>query len=61
MTTKNEIKRVRDLSGQAQQLIALKKKVAEDFDKGFLTHERLGLFTKEREGILKEVGHTVKK
>jgi hypothetical protein len=61
MKIKNEIKRIRDLSDQAQQLIALKKKVAEDFDKGFLTHQRLDLYTRERERILKEVGHTIKK
>jgi hypothetical protein len=36
MAIKDQMKRVRDLSDQAQQLLKLKKKVAEDFDKGIL-------------------------
>jgi hypothetical protein len=55
MTIKDEIKRVRDLSNRAQQLMALKKKVAEDFDHGILTHERLDMYLEEREKILKGV------
>jgi hypothetical protein len=61
MTIRNEIKRIRDLSDKAQQLIELKRKVAEDFDKGILTHERLDLYTRERDSILKAVGHAIKK
>jgi hypothetical protein len=49
------------LSDKAQQLIELKRKVAEDFDKGILTHERLDLYTRERDSILKAVGHAIKK
>jgi hypothetical protein len=55
MTIKDEIKRIRDLSDQAQRLMKLKRKVADDFDKGTLTHERLDMYIKERERILKEV------
>jgi hypothetical protein len=55
MTIKDEIRRVRNLSNQTQQLIKLKKKVAEDFDKGILTRERLDMYMKEREKILKSV------
>jgi hypothetical protein len=61
MTIKNEIKRVRELSDQAQQLIELKRKVAEDFDKGLLTHQRLDLYTRERERILIAFGSAMKK
>jgi hypothetical protein len=60
MTIKDEIKRIRNLSNQTQQLILLKKKVAEDFDKGILTHERLDLYMKEREKILKSVKLEIK-
>jgi hypothetical protein len=60
MTIKDEIKRIRDLSAQAQQLLRLKKKVAEDFDKGILTHERLDMYMKEREKILKNVKLDIK-
>jgi hypothetical protein len=57
----DEVKRIRELSNQAQQLIELKKKVAEDFDKGYLTHERLDLYLKEREQILMDVKLDIKK
>jgi hypothetical protein len=60
MTIKDEIKRIRDLSDQAQQLLKLKKKVADDFDKGILTHERLDLYVSERERILKDVKLNIK-
>jgi hypothetical protein len=60
MTLKDEIKRIRDLSGQAQQLLKLKNKVAEDFDKGILTHERLDMYLREREDILKDVTLNIK-
>lgn len=52
MTIKEEVQRFRELSNQAQQLIAFKKKVAEDFDRGILTHDRLDRYTEEREKIL---------
>jgi hypothetical protein len=60
MTIKDEIKRVRNLSNQSQQLIKLKKKVAEDFDKGILTYERLDMYMNEREKILKSVKFEIK-
>jgi hypothetical protein len=34
--------------------------VAEDFDKGILTHERLDIYLKEREKILKSVKLKIK-
>lgn len=52
---RDELNRIRRLSGQAQQLIALKNRVASDFDKGYLTHERLDIYLKEREAILQNV------
>jgi hypothetical protein len=55
MTIKDEINRIRNLSYQSQQLIKLKKRVAEDFDKGIPTHQRLDMCLKEREQILKSV------
>ncbi|MGD8333087.1 MAG: hypothetical protein PVH74_07805 [Desulfobacterales bacterium] len=55
MTIKDEINRIRNLSYQSQQLIKLKKRVAEDFDKGIPTHQRLDMCLKEREQILKGV------
>jgi hypothetical protein len=60
MTIKDEIKRIRNLSNQTQQLIMLKKKLAEDFDKGILTHERLDIYIKKREEILKSVKFEIK-
>jgi hypothetical protein len=55
MSIRDEIERVRNLSTKAQQLNALKKKVAEDFDRGILTHQRLDMYNQERENILKGV------
>ena len=55
MSIRDEINRVRDLSDKAQQLIRLKQKVADDFDKGILTHERLDMYIKERETIMQGV------
>lgn len=55
MSLRDEINRVRDLSDKAQQLIRLKRKVADDFDKGLLTHERLDMYIKEREKIMQGV------
>ena len=60
MTIKDEIKRIRNLSNQTQQLIMHKKKLAEDFDKGILTHERLDIYIKKREEILKSVKFEIK-
>jgi hypothetical protein len=40
--------------------MALKKKVAEEFDQGTLTHERLDMYLKEREKILKNAKLTIK-
>jgi hypothetical protein len=60
MTLKDEIKRIRGLSSQAQQLLKLKNKVAVDFDKGILTHERLDIYLREREDILKDVTLNIK-
>ena len=60
MTIKDEINRVRNLSSQAQQLIKLKKKVADDFDRGILTHERLDMYMQEREKILSGVKYEIK-
>lgn len=60
MTIKDEINRIRNLSYQSQQLIKLKKRVAEDFDKGILTHHRLDMYLKEREQILKGVTLEIK-
>lgn len=60
VTLKDEIKRIRDLSDKAQQLLKLKKLVAEDFDKGILTRERLALYSKEREKILKDLKLNIK-
>ena len=55
MTIRDGIKRIRDLSDQAQRLLKLKKKVADDFDKGILTHARLDMYLRERERILNDV------
>lgn len=60
MTLKDKINRVRNLSNQSQQLIELKKKVAQDFDRGLLTHQRLDRYLKQREKILAEVRQHVK-
>jgi hypothetical protein len=60
MTLKDEINRIRNLSNQSQQLIQLKKKVAEDFDRGILTHERLDLYMQERDQILQGVKREIK-
>lgn len=46
MAIKDNIKNMRNLANHARQLNALKKKVAEDFAKGILTHERLDLYIK---------------
>jgi hypothetical protein len=60
MSIRDEIERIRDLSDKAQQLNALKKKVAEDFDRGILTHQRLDMYNNERENILKGVISNIK-
>jgi hypothetical protein len=60
MTLKDEIKRVRGLSDQARRLNDLKRKVAEDFDKGLLDHPRLDMYLQEREKILQGVRPNIK-
>jgi hypothetical protein len=60
MTIKDEIDRIRNLSNQSQELIKLKKRVVEDFDRGILTHQRLDMYLKERELILKGVKLAIK-
>ena len=41
-------------------LIKLKKKVADDFDRGILKHERLDMYMQEREKILSGVKYEIK-
>jgi hypothetical protein len=59
MPLKDELKRIRKLSDQAQKLNALKKKLAEEFDKGTLNHDRLGMYMKERDKILKDIEYDI--
>jgi hypothetical protein len=60
MTIEDEIARIRNLSNQAHEINRHKRKVAEDFEKGILTHERLDEYTKEREQLLMNVRFNIK-